>query len=127
MESIREAGGKFRSLSEPRADTTTHAGKMIMTIFAGIADDARPDPRANKCKKEKLPRKEECDLDDRESLLWIRVNWHVALFKAKPFPTSPEPLTFTLQRFTDSLTPIRQTFRWPCIHEHAMCRITVVV
>ena len=40
MELIREAGGKFRSLSEPWADTTTHAGKMIMTIFAGIADDA---------------------------------------------------------------------------------------
>ena len=39
MESIREAGGKFRSLSEPWADTTTHAGKMIMTIFAGIADE----------------------------------------------------------------------------------------
>jgi DNA invertase Pin-like site-specific DNA recombinase len=38
MESIREAGGKFRSLSEPWADTTTHAGKMIMTIFAGIAE-----------------------------------------------------------------------------------------
>jgi hypothetical protein len=68
---------------------------------------------------EKLPRKEECDLDGHESLLWIRVNWHVALFwKAKPFRTSPEPLTFTLQRFTDSLTPIRRTFRWPCIHEH---------
>jgi hypothetical protein len=43
-------------------------------------------------------------LDGRESLLWIRVNWHVGLFwKAKPFPTSAEPLTFTLQRFTDSL------------------------
>src|SRR5208337_4914441 len=28
METIREAGGKFRSLSEPWADTTTHAGKM---------------------------------------------------------------------------------------------------
>src|ERR1700737_5409347 len=40
MELIREAGGKFRSLSEPWADTTTHAGKMIMTIFAGIADYA---------------------------------------------------------------------------------------
>ena len=33
MKSIREAGGKFRSLSEPWADTTTHAGKMIMTFF----------------------------------------------------------------------------------------------
>jgi len=41
MESIREAGGKFRSLSEPWADTTTHAGKMIMTIFAGIAEFER--------------------------------------------------------------------------------------
>ena len=57
MESIREAGGKFRSLSEPWADTTTHAGKMIMTIFAGIADDARPDPRANKCRKRSCPEK----------------------------------------------------------------------
>ena len=33
MESIREARAKFRSLSEPWADTTSHAGKMIMTIF----------------------------------------------------------------------------------------------
>jgi DNA invertase Pin-like site-specific DNA recombinase len=41
METIREAGGKFRSLSEPWADTTTHAGKMIMTIFAGIAEFER--------------------------------------------------------------------------------------
>src|SRR5258707_14894960 len=41
MELIREAGGKFRSLSEPWADTTTHAGKMIMTIFACIAEFER--------------------------------------------------------------------------------------
>jgi DNA invertase Pin-like site-specific DNA recombinase len=40
MEAIREAGAKFQSLSEPWADTTTHAGKMIRTIFAGIADHA---------------------------------------------------------------------------------------
>jgi resolvase-like protein/DDE family transposase len=38
METIQQAGGKFRSLSEPWADTTTHAGKMIITIFAGIAE-----------------------------------------------------------------------------------------
>src|SRR6202035_3934731 len=42
MEAIREAGGKFQSLSEPWADTTTHAGKMIMTIFAGVAEYAEP-------------------------------------------------------------------------------------
>ena len=41
METIREAGGRFQSLSEPWADTTTHAGKMIMTIFAGIAEFER--------------------------------------------------------------------------------------
>ena len=38
---IREAGGKFQSLLEPWADTTTHAGKMIMTVFAGIAEFER--------------------------------------------------------------------------------------
>jgi DNA invertase Pin-like site-specific DNA recombinase len=41
METIQQAGGKFQSLSEPWADTTTHAGKMIMTIFAGIAEFER--------------------------------------------------------------------------------------
>jgi len=41
MEIIRQAGGKFQSLSEPWADTTTHAGKLIMTIFAGIAEFER--------------------------------------------------------------------------------------
>jgi hypothetical protein len=33
METIREAGAGFQSLSEPWANTTTHAGKMIMTVF----------------------------------------------------------------------------------------------
>ncbi len=41
METIDDAGGKFQSLSEPWANTTTHAGKMIMTIFAGIAEFER--------------------------------------------------------------------------------------
>jgi hypothetical protein len=36
-----EGGGKFLSLSEPWANTTTHAGKMIMTVFAGIAEFER--------------------------------------------------------------------------------------
>ena len=38
METIQEAGARFRSLSEPWADTTTHTGKLIMTVFAGIAE-----------------------------------------------------------------------------------------
>ncbi len=40
-ETIREAGASFRSLSELWANTTTHAGKMIMTVFAGIAEFER--------------------------------------------------------------------------------------
>ncbi|KXU29132.1 resolvase, partial [Sphingobium sp. AM] len=35
---ILEAGAKFSSLSEPWADTTSPAGKMIMTFFAGMAE-----------------------------------------------------------------------------------------
>ena len=41
VETINEAGGKFQSISEPWANTTTHAGKMIMTVFAGIAEFER--------------------------------------------------------------------------------------
>ena len=41
IETIRDAGARFQSLSEPWADTTTHAGKMIMTVFAGIAEFER--------------------------------------------------------------------------------------
>ena len=41
VETISNAGARFQSVSEPWADTTTHAGKMIMTIFAGIAEFER--------------------------------------------------------------------------------------
>jgi DNA invertase Pin-like site-specific DNA recombinase len=41
VEAIREAGARFQSISEPWADTTTHSGKMIMTVFAGIAEFER--------------------------------------------------------------------------------------
>src|ERR1700694_2868932 len=41
VETMRSAGARFQSLSEPWADTTTHAGKMIMTMFAGIAEFER--------------------------------------------------------------------------------------
>ena len=39
METINETGGKFQSISEPWANTTTHAGRM--TVFAGIAEFER--------------------------------------------------------------------------------------
>jgi DNA invertase Pin-like site-specific DNA recombinase len=41
VESISNASARFQSISEPWADTTTHAGKMIMTIFGGIAEFER--------------------------------------------------------------------------------------
>jgi len=41
METLGDVGAKFQSLSEPWANTTTHAGKMIMTVFSGIAEFER--------------------------------------------------------------------------------------
>lgn len=41
VEIIQGANALFQSLSEPWADTTSHAGKMIMTVFAGIAEFER--------------------------------------------------------------------------------------
>lgn len=41
VELIRTANASFCSLSEPWADTTSHSGKMIMTVFAGIAEFER--------------------------------------------------------------------------------------
>ena len=41
VEKIREAGAGLQSLSEPWADTTSYAGKMILTVFAGIAEFER--------------------------------------------------------------------------------------
>ena len=41
VEQIRIADASFRSLSEPWADTSSHSGKMIMTVFAGIAEFER--------------------------------------------------------------------------------------
>jgi len=38
---IRHSNASFCSLSEPWADTTTSSGKMIMTVFAGIAEFER--------------------------------------------------------------------------------------
>ncbi|CAB3800564.1 DNA-invertase hin [Paraburkholderia ultramafica] len=40
-ERIKETGAGLRSLAEPWADTTTPAGRMVLTVFAGIADFER--------------------------------------------------------------------------------------
>ena len=39
---IKNAEASFCSLSEPWADTTSPSGKMIMTVFAGMAKEYRP-------------------------------------------------------------------------------------
>lgn len=41
IELIKRADASFCSLSEPWADTTSYAGKMMMTVFAGIAEFER--------------------------------------------------------------------------------------
>lgn len=40
-ERIRSCGAGLRSLAEPWADTTSPAGRMVMTVFAGIAEFER--------------------------------------------------------------------------------------
>lgn len=40
-EQLRDAGAGLRSLNEPWADTTSAAGRMVLTVFAGIAEFER--------------------------------------------------------------------------------------
>lgn len=40
-ETLNEAGAGLRSLAEPWADTTSPAGRMVLTVFAGIAEFGR--------------------------------------------------------------------------------------
>ena len=40
-ERLREADAGLRSLAEPWADTTTPAGRMVLTVFAGISEFER--------------------------------------------------------------------------------------
>jgi DNA invertase Pin-like site-specific DNA recombinase len=40
-EQLRDVGAGLRSLGEPWADTTSPAGRMVLTVFAGIAEFER--------------------------------------------------------------------------------------
>src|SRR5262245_44101415 len=40
-EQLKEAGAVLRSLHEPWADTTSPGGRMVLTVFAGIAEFER--------------------------------------------------------------------------------------
>lgn len=41
VDRLNRSGAGFRSLNEPWADTTSPAGKMVMTVMAGIAEFER--------------------------------------------------------------------------------------
>ena len=41
VEKIKKTGAGLQSLSEPWADTTSYAGKMVLTVSAGIAEFER--------------------------------------------------------------------------------------
>lgn len=41
VEQLKEKGASFKSLSEQWADTTSATGKLVMTIFAGLAEFER--------------------------------------------------------------------------------------
>jgi DNA invertase Pin-like site-specific DNA recombinase len=79
METIREAGARFQSLSEPWANTTTHAGKLIMTVFAGIAEFERDLIRERTSAGRKQPGDEAFTLDALVNLTRSRQNWHAGL------------------------------------------------
>ncbi len=38
IDKLHNAEAHIRSLCEPWADTTSHAGRMVMTVFSGIAE-----------------------------------------------------------------------------------------
>ena len=63
-DSIATACASLNSLDEPRADTTTPAGKMVLTVFSGIAEFKRdsfetaPVPRRRKARREVRPQAE---------------------------------------------------------------------
>jgi hypothetical protein len=44
VKGIVDAGGQFRSLAEPWADTSTSTGRLMLAVLGGLADVERPDP-----------------------------------------------------------------------------------
>ena len=40
-ERLKDAGAGLRSIAEPWADTTSPAGRMVLTVFAGVAEFER--------------------------------------------------------------------------------------
>jgi DNA invertase Pin-like site-specific DNA recombinase len=104
MEAIREAGGKFQSLSEPWADTTTHAGKMIMTIFAGIAEFERDLIRERTSAGREAARKR-----------------GVRFGRPRKLSVDQEQLARRLVLEGRSVSDIARTFKGPCCDDLSTC------
>jgi DNA invertase Pin-like site-specific DNA recombinase len=100
MDTINEAGGKFQSLSEPWANTTNHAGKMIMTVFAGIAEFERDLIRERTGAGREAAKQRGVRFGRPRKLILIRRRLQPScLRKARRFETSQGRSTYTKPRF----------------------------
>jgi Resolvase, N terminal domain len=103
VESIRTAGARFQSLGEPWADTTSHAGKMIMTVFAGIAEFERDLIRERTGAGGRRQNYEACASAARKKSMPSRRNWFRAcLRRENQLKLSPRRSRSIPLRFTDS-------------------------
>ena len=100
METIREAGARFQSLSEPWANTTTHAGKLIMTVFAGIAEFERDLIRERTSAGREAAKRRGTHSGVLESSTANKLNWRVGSSTRDSLSgRSPKPSTSTPQQF----------------------------
>jgi DNA invertase Pin-like site-specific DNA recombinase len=65
LDAIAKKGGKFKSLGDTWADTTTPHGKLILTILGGSAEFERALILDRQAKVEPVPKPAESTWDDR--------------------------------------------------------------
>jgi DNA invertase Pin-like site-specific DNA recombinase len=66
-EELKDVETGLRSLHEPWADTTSPAGRMVLMVFAGIAEFERELIHERPTQDASPQRREEFDSDDRRS------------------------------------------------------------
>jgi DNA invertase Pin-like site-specific DNA recombinase len=109
VETISNAGARFQSISEPWADTTTHAGKMIMTIFAGIAEFERDLIRERTGAGRAEAKRRGVRFGRPKKMNEEQRNLACRLIKeGNPFQRSPEPSASTPPHSTESSLPMRE-------------------
>lgn len=100
VEKLKEKGAGIRSLSEPWLDTTSPAGKMIMTVLAGMAEFERDLIRervidgVERAKKRgvKFGPKFKLTPEQREAAKEMRENGKSASEVARVFGVSPQTI-----------------------------------